>query len=809
MVGSGQRGVGLLTQVAILGSAVRGRAQGGGSVDIAIQADAPPTGGVNQPSFLSVAISNPAGTTVAIRLEAQTTSPGLMPGSLPAGCDSSFSGDELDVGCDLMLPSGTYTIQLPWTASQAGMVEWDVTAFPLSPVMDDDTSNNVAATATAIMEGSIVEPFGVLADFGMSGATPPSLTVTSSATHTAVAPYRIRVESAGQFQSLEVLMRLSSPEGAAYEKVTPSPNCMRFDDALFECRFRTFPGLGTSSVTLVADIAISQPSTALHSVEIYADGGPPRFVFTEVASQDSPAPSTPFSATLRVPTSSPVGFPGTLVIGLQPPVQGVTARGVLLADPPESATFGKNVTTTPPGDLIAPTPDSLHVFFGSPATDTASEVEVGFDVRAQRSPIPLFTFFDVEVDGAFVALSAPTMVTGGPPTPDIIGMPRDPTNKTGARFTFTGSAGARFHCQLDGGPFSPCTSPKMCPGLGEGPHVFSVKASKRGVESPAATYTWTVDVVPPPPPAITQMPADPTNERTATFGFEDSEAGVTFVCRRDGQPFKPCTSPITYTGLLHGRHTFDVKALDPARNGSAAASFAWMVDRKPPPKPKIGTKPANPTNQTDATFAFTHGEPGVTFQCHLAGGPFSACSSPTTYPGLDEGVHAFAVKAVDGAGNEGPAAVYSWTVDTPPPPDPMITRMPADPTNRRSATFRFSSVEAGVRFFCGLDGEPFEACESPTTFKGLGAGPHVFEVKARDRAGNESNGAAFSWTIDLTPPATPAFTETPADPTSDTTATFAFEAGEAGVTFTCRSSGPVTRRAPAGMSPLVTPPRAP
>jgi len=705
VVGSGQRGVGLLTQVAILGSAVRGRAQGGGSVDIAIQADAPPTGGVNQPSFLSVAISNPAGTTVAIRLEAQTTSPGLMPGSLPAGCDSSFSGDELDVGCDLMLPSGTYTIQLPWTASQAGMVEWDVTAFPLSPVMDDDTSNNVAATATAIMEGSIVEPFGVLADFGMSGATPPSLTVTSSATHTAVAPYRIRVESAGQFQSLEVLMRLSSPEGAAY--------------------------------------------------------------------------------------------------------QGVTARGVLLADPPESATFGKNVTTTPPGDLIAPTPDSLHVFFGSPATDTASEVEVGFDVRAQRSPIPLFTFFDVEVDGAFVALSAPTMVTGGPPTPDIIGMPRDPTNKTGARFTFTGSAGARFHCQLDGGPFSPCTSPKMCPGLGEGPHVFSVKASKRGVESPAATYTWTVDVVPPPPPAITQMPADPTNERTATFGFEDSEAGVTFVCRRDGQPFKPCTSPITYTGLLHGRHTFDVKALDPARNGSAAASFAWMVDRKPPPKPKIGTKPANPTNQTDATFAFTHGEPGVTFQCHLAGGPFSACSSPTTYPGLDEGVHAFAVKAVDGAGNEGPAAVYSWTVDTPPPPDPMITRMPADPTNRRSATFRFSSVEAGVRFFCGLDGEPFEACESPTTFKGLGAGPHVFEVKARDRAGNESNGAAFSWTIDLTPPATPAFTETPADPTSDTTATFAFEAGEAGVTFTCRSSGPVTRRAPAGMSPLVTPPRAP
>jgi hypothetical protein len=71
--------------------------------------------------------------------------------------------------------------------------------------------------------------------------------------------------------------------------------------------------------------------------------------------------------------------------------------------------------------------------------------------------------------------------------------------------------------------------------------------------------------------------------RSATFWFSSSEVGGSFLCRLDGKPFKPCTSPKSYRHLKPGRHTFRVKALDAAGNVDASpvvAHFRFPSQRK-------------------------------------------------------------------------------------------------------------------------------------------------------------------------------------------------------------------------------------
>jgi hypothetical protein len=49
-----------------------------------------------------------------------------------------------------------------------------------------------------------------------------------------------------------------------------------------------------------------------------------------------------------------------------------------------------------------------------------------------------------------------------------------------------------------------------------------------------------------------------------------------------------------------------------------------------------------------------------------------------------------------------------------------------------------------------LDGAGFGPCTSPQSYGGLAEGPHSFQLKARDGAGNESTAASRSWTVDFT-----------------------------------------------------------
>lgn len=239
--------------------------------------------------------------------------------------------------------------------------------------------------------------------------------------------------------------------------------------------------------------------------------------------------------------------------------------------------------------------------------------------------------------------------------------------------------------------------------------------------------------------------------------------------------------------------TFARSAAALAAAALLAGPLAGAASAAPKPKvpaPIITAKPASPTSATSATFEFTHTSANVTYQCQLDTSAYAACASPKTYPGpLAAGAHTFRVRARDAAGTLSQAAAATWTVDTAPPPAPVLAGVPSSPTGATSASISFSNTEAGVTYACSLDGATAAACTSPVALGPLAEGAHSFTVTARDAAGNVSLPATAAWTVDTTPPPAPTVTTGPAALTNATTATFGVHDSDPTATFACSLDG--------------------
>jgi len=204
-----------------------------------------------------------------------------------------------------------------------------------------------------------------------------------------------------------------------------------------------------------------------------------------------------------------------------------------------------------------------------------------------------------------------------------------------------------------------------------------------------------------------------------------------------------------------------------------------------PTAPLLNSYPANPTNQTTATFSFTTSDPTVvSFVCSLDGSA-NPCTSTANYSGLSDGSHTFLVVGQTSGGTPSNPVFYTWVVDTLPPPMPLVTSHPSDPSSTANATFTFSDAEQGVAFRCSLDG-PATFCNGITTYVGLADGGHTFSVTATDTAGNQSAPNVFSWTIHTTTPPSPHIDSAPAALSNQIAPAFTFSDAQAGVVFTCQ-----------------------
>jgi CSLREA domain-containing protein len=125
------------------------------------------------------------------------------------------------------------------------------------------------------------------------------------------------------------------------------------------------------------------------------------------------------------------------------------------------------------------------------------------------------------------------------------------------------------------------------PAIDAGDNIGCPTTDQRGLARPQSLVcdigAYEFPDVTPPGTAITLGPPGTSTDRTPTFSFSSSEPGSSFQCRVDGGAFVTCSSPFTAPALSVGRHTFEVRAVDPAGNADPTpAAFSFVVVLPPP-----------------------------------------------------------------------------------------------------------------------------------------------------------------------------------------------------------------------------------
>ncbi|MDQ2699760.1 MAG: hypothetical protein M3Y23_00350, partial [Actinomycetota bacterium] len=402
--------------------------------------------------------------------------------------------------------------------------------------------------------------------------------------------------------------------------------------------------------------------------------------------------------------------------------------------------------------------------------------------------------FEVRVTDAVGLISETAtyewIVETTPPTATITSGPSGGvTTEISAWFGFSSDNPlAGFECRIDpSGPggWTPCVSGVEYDNLPDGERRFEVRAVGQGAgPGPVVFRTWTIDTVAP-AVSITSAPAQPTNERTASFTVEVNKPGFTLECQIDAEPAGPCTSPVVYADLEPGDHSFVVEALDSEGEVVDSAVSQWTILAQLPAVSITNGPPALSSSGT-AVFTFTSDVAEATFECRIDGGAWTSCTSPSGYSGLSGGDHGFEVRAALAGSSAGEAALREWSVDTV-APAVSVTGGPAGTVASSAATFTIGTDEAGATTECSLDGGDWVTCEGEVSFDGLADGSHTLRVRAVDAVGNTGL-ARRDWSVDRTPPTT-GFGATPAAETSSFDARFTFRANEPASTFECRLDG--------------------
>jgi hypothetical protein len=151
----------------------------------------------------------------------------------------------------------------------------------------------------------------------------------------------------------------------------------------------------------------------------------------------------------------------------------------------------------------------------------------------------------------------------------------------------------------------------------------------------------------------TAPPAD-TAKRSATFTFHATENQSSFRCSLDGHPYVVCDTPVSYSGLGSGDHSFLVAAVDDAGNPDLTPSaYAWTVDGTVPSPP--GSLNATVASPSRVELSWTASpSSGVTGYLVYRNGSLVGQTAATTFADTTVNGTAswtYTARAIDGSGD--------------------------------------------------------------------------------------------------------------------------------------------------------------
>lgn len=222
----------------------------------------------------------------------------------------------------------------------------------------------------------------------------------------------------------------------------------------------------------------------------------------------------------------------------------------------------------------------------------------------------------------------------------------------------------------------------------------------------------------------------------------------------------PTTSSPVYSGPITISATSTLKffSTDKANNSESPQTQIYTIDETYPittTTSDIGNTGAL-TNHTSATFNFTSNKSGSTFECKLDDASFAPCTSPQTVTGLDDGMHAFIVRATH-LGNTEPSPIpFDWTVDTTPPTITNSSSISAY-TNNASPTVTFTASEDSSITYTNCPANDLPNATQGIniiTFSDLADGTYAnCQFKMTDAAGNDSDSFTIpTFTVDTQAP---------------------------------------------------------
>jgi hypothetical protein len=328
-------------------------------------------------------------------------------------------------------------------------------------------------------------------------------------------------------------------------------------------------------------------------------------------------------------------------------------------------------------------------------------------------------------------------------------------------------------------------------------HTLAVTAKDLPYESAPANRTVRIDTIAPvvtlvaPGNGATIGESDPNYSGTAGIatGASDDAGTVSVVVKAGAvvQETFPSVavdgsgnwSTVGTVGLANGNYTVEVTQVDAAGN-STTVTNAFTVNAGVPTVTLTAPTDGLATNDNTLDAAGTASLPGggspstTKLNVHsgpntggslVAGSPLSLSSVggtwSTTLPVLPDGEYTLQASATTlaGTGLSGTATVL---IDTVAPAIPTITApLGAIPNNTPTAT---GTGEPGTTLVLELDGAVFATIVVPVSgnwsvpLGTLADGTHSLAATLEDAAGNLSPTKTASFTIDLTPPATPLIT---------------------------------------------------